>query len=194
MIKTIKGNVLDIEIWKPVVDYESSYEVSSFGRVRGIDRTIKTKSGYTISAKQKILTPCLNNKGYLKVCLSKNNTTKLHSVHRLVALSFIFTENINLHINHKDCDKQNNHHSNLEWVTIKENVHHAIQNNLRPSFVGAKNKTSKGDILVFKNGLFQFVINGNADMLSHGLTPSCVSRCMTGKLKQHKGYTFSRDH
>jgi len=34
-----------VEIWKLVVDYEDSYEVSSFGRVRSKDRIISRENG-----------------------------------------------------------------------------------------------------------------------------------------------------
>ena len=54
-------------MWKPVVGYEDSYEVSDNGMVRGIDRT-----GYDgRKIKSKLLTPCAAGRGYLTVCLRK---------------------------------------------------------------------------------------------------------------------------
>ncbi|MEK6879577.1 MAG: NUMOD4 domain-containing protein [Nanoarchaeota archaeon] len=36
---------LENEIWKDVINYEGLYQVSSFGRVKGIQRIIKHKNG-----------------------------------------------------------------------------------------------------------------------------------------------------
>ncbi|UCF55879.1 MAG: HNH endonuclease, partial [Deltaproteobacteria bacterium] len=48
-------------------------------------------------------------------------------VHRLVAEAFIGSCPEAHEINHKDCDPSNNHVSNLEWVTRKENIAHAVK-------------------------------------------------------------------
>lgn len=61
-------------------------------------------------------------------------------IHRLVALHFIENDDPNKTIvNHKDSNRLNNHYTNLEWVTYKENADHAVKqgnyakgNNLRP--------------------------------------------------------------
>lgn len=41
------------------------------------------------------------------------------------------TQHNKVFVNHKDGDKSNNHHDNLEWVTHQENVTHAVNNDLR---------------------------------------------------------------
>ena len=43
------------EIWKPVVGYEGLYEVSSYGRVRSLDRYVKSKSESYRLIKGKVL-------------------------------------------------------------------------------------------------------------------------------------------
>lgn len=56
---------------------------------------------------------------------------KLYSVHRIVAACFVENK-LNLPcVNHKDGIRNNNHYTNLEWVTNKENVSHAWENGLR---------------------------------------------------------------
>lgn len=51
-------------------------------------------------------------------------------VHRLVAEAFVEKPkdwNEKWDVNHKDCDKENNHWSNLEWVTHQQNLVHYLK-------------------------------------------------------------------
>jgi hypothetical protein len=76
-----------------------------------------TKDGRVWSDKKKIfMKPCLYN-GYLNINFKK----KIHSVHRLVAMTFIPNPQNKPYVNHIDSDKTNNKLENLEWVTQKEN-------------------------------------------------------------------------
>ena len=66
------------------------------------------------------------NTGYHTVVLrSINYKTKALYVHRLVAGAYIPNPKNKPQVNHIDGDKSNNHVSNLEWVTQKENMKHA---------------------------------------------------------------------
>ena len=112
------------EEWISVKGYENLYEISNFGRVKSLGNKSNHKS-------EKILKQCLSRKnGYLSVSLSKNGKTKSYRVHRLVAEHFIPNSNKLFQVNHIDGNKQNNHINNLEWITCKENIHHAWNNNL----------------------------------------------------------------
>lgn len=110
------------EIWKPIKDFEDSYEVSSKGRVRSLDKIVVDNLKGTERRrliKGKILKPYLcKGNGYLLVTLSKNSKLKYKTIHRLVAESFIPNLNSYPSINHKDEDKQNNNLENLEWCTF----------------------------------------------------------------------------
>lgn len=79
----------------------------------------------------KKISPCLDGrKNYLKVSMVIQGKKKYPNVHRLVAEAFIPNPEKKSQVNHKDCNKLNNHVSNLEWVTPKENMRHAKQNGL----------------------------------------------------------------
>ena len=88
-----------MEIWKKIQDYEGLYEVSNLGRVR--DYKGKIKSMYK------------NNKGYLYLSLYYKGKTYHPTIHRLVAKAFIPNPSNYSQINHKDCDKNNNHNKTL---------------------------------------------------------------------------------
>ena len=70
-----------------------------------------------------------NCRGYYRICVSIDNKRKKFPVHRLVALIYVDGDKT-LTVNHIDGNKLNNHYSNLEWITIKENIRHAHRTGL----------------------------------------------------------------
>ena len=61
-----------MEEWKSISGYEGLYEVSSYGRVRSLDRYVKYSNGQIRLHKGRILSPKHNGNGYFIVCLCKN--------------------------------------------------------------------------------------------------------------------------
>lgn len=117
-----------MEMWKAIKDYEGLYEVSNFGRVRALARTIINKNGLLQRYPEKFLKFDIADAGsskYHRATLSKDHITKKYSVHRLVAENFISNPENKPHVNHLDNDGTNNHWSNLEWCTHSENMIHA---------------------------------------------------------------------
>ena len=110
-----------MEEWKNVIGYEGLYEVSSYGRVRSLNRYVEYSNGRICLHKGKVLSPAKNRYGYLVVVLSCNEKRKTITVHRLVAQAFIPNPDDLLEVNHKDEDKTNNNVTNLEWCTAKYN-------------------------------------------------------------------------
>lgn len=100
-------------MWREIKNFEN-YEVNEFGEIRNK----KTKH---------ILKHSINEKGYHKVILSKNNQKFKTGVHRLVAIAFIPNPNNYKEVNHIDENKSNNHYSNLEWCDRKQNIEHSIK-------------------------------------------------------------------
>lgn len=115
------------EIWKDVKDYEELYQISNFGNLRrkGLYR-YNFKRGKEYIKDIKMLKP-LNDRGYLKVQLSRNNKRKTKYIHQLVAEAFIPNPNKYKEINHKDSVPTNNHVDNLEWCDRKYNLDYMIK-------------------------------------------------------------------
>jgi hypothetical protein len=111
------------EIWQAIPNYEGLYEISSLGRVRGVDRLMKHWLGGPAKCRGRIRKQARDRTGYMKVILSKNGKTSTEYVHRLVAHAF----SVGGHgdeVNHIDMDKQNNAAANLCWCSRLENSHH----------------------------------------------------------------------
>lgn len=67
-------------------------------------------------------------------------------VHRLVAETFLKTDNLSLQVNHKDLDGYNNQVSNLEWVTQSENIKHSFKINKKRKRRKKKEKYNQEDL------------------------------------------------
>lgn len=111
------------EDWRPISGYTGIYEVSSRGRVRVDPACVRPKS-----SPGRILRQRPGTFRYPLVGLCKDGQQRTFTVHRLVARAFVAGYREGLHVNHKDLNPTNNHHSNLEWVTPLENVRHATAN------------------------------------------------------------------
>ena len=113
------------EIWKPVAGYEGIYEVSNFGRVKSVARTID-HNGFMRFREERILTPIKRNRqGYMSVNLySGKHNFKMYSIHRLVATAFLPNPGGLEFVNHKDENTSNNRVDNLEWCTQTYNTNY----------------------------------------------------------------------
>ena len=63
------------EIWEPVIGFEGHYEVSNYGRVKALRRTIYRNDGRVRTMKEKIL-QLLDSHGYKSVMLCKEGKGK----------------------------------------------------------------------------------------------------------------------
>ena len=128
--KKVEPLQLEGEIWKPIDGHEGKYEISNLGRVKGLPREKKYKSGRIDLIGERILKNPLSS-GYKVANLfcEQRKQIPIH-VHRLVAIAFIPNLENKPHINHIDGNKLNNDISNLEWCTPKENAVHAHETGL----------------------------------------------------------------
>jgi hypothetical protein len=93
------------------------YQISSFGRVRSLDRYVNSSGGRKQYIKGKILHICYNKRvNVYEIHLRKNNKRQCFKIHRLVAEAFIENDDpVNkTTVNHIDGDRSNNRIDNLE--------------------------------------------------------------------------------
>ena len=135
----------DIEEWRDVPGYEGKYQVSNFGNVKTLTRTV-TEHRRSYIRKGKVLNKYYNKDGYYKVKLYNGDASFISpSVHRLVAETFIGNPNNYAEINHIDGNPSNNYVSNLEFCTKEHNVKHAYDTGLKKkeNYTGEANCMSK---------------------------------------------------
>lgn len=124
------------EIWRPAkyyykdgrfIDLTGLYEVSNYGRVRSVDRTVIYPDGRKVLFSSKLMKQNNVKGGYLIVELSmqnRNTNRTIFYVHRLVAFAFpeICGEYFKgCEVNHLNEDPTCNIASNLRICTPKEN-------------------------------------------------------------------------
>ena len=113
-----------MEIWKPMTGTNGFIEVSNEGRVRsllrGTPRVLKTQT---------------DKKGYHRLRVTVEREKMSYKIHREVAKAFIPNPDNLPQVNHKDGNKSNNAVENLEWISNRDNAHHAIENGLWASVI-----------------------------------------------------------
>lgn len=142
----MEANKLNNEIWKPVKDYENYYEISNFGNFRSLDRYITRSDGVTQLRKGRLITQHLNSDGYLQAKLCKDGVIRTVRIHRLVADAFLPNPDELPEVNHKDCNRANNHISNLEWCSHIDNIVHSAEQGKYQHF-GDTNPNYQNDTL-----------------------------------------------
>ncbi len=150
--------ILDSEL-EDIPGYEGRYAITRDGKVYSYPKGRVNKSG-------RWLNPWFNHDDYLVVELDNHS----HSIHRLLALTYIPNPCNRSDVDHIDNDKLNNNLDNLQWLSRAENVKKS-QN------VPVKCYTDSGRCQIYYSmseaarilGLF----HGNITKVCKGLRRSC---------------------
>lgn len=170
-----------MEEWKQIIENNKpvNYDVSNMGQVRN------RKTGHYLAQMD-------DNGGYLELKIHG----KTRKVHRLVMETFCPTDNDQLQVNHIDGDKTNNKLSNLEWVTPRQNMRHAVRTGLHKALKGEDhpmNINSEEKIInaceMLESGKYSRKEVANITGISHGV----IKQITRGVLWSHisKNYDFS---
>lgn len=146
--------------WLPIKGH-FGYEVSDTGLVR------RKRTGRPLKKQ-------MNDNGYMRVGFPCGRCIKYERVNRLVATAFIPNPDNLPEVDHKDKDRTNDCKDNLEWVTSQENSDRAC---------------SCMYLVTRPDGATETVRNMRQFCLGHGLNPVCMGHVVSGRQKQHKGFT-----
>jgi len=171
----IQSIAFDSERFLPINNFEGRFWVSDHGRI------------ISFNHKFKLLKPGISYGGYRSLRLRhkpKDLNIRLHSV---VGEHFceMIHRGVRMTWNHKDGNKLNNHYTNLEYITARENCLHALENGLMAK--GEKHGQSKltdqqvRDIYALKNS----EINYTQTAKRFNICRSQVTDIIKGKAWQH---------
>lgn len=166
------------EVWKDIKGYEGLYQVSSFGRIKGLGRTVVHKNGTKRYYPEMIRKLSVDTTGqYWNVTLSKNGKKKTFNIHSLVAKAFIPNPNnlpLVMHKDQKNLRKDgvcNNFVENLEWGCNVDNMSQEIARKRISEALKGRTLTKEWKEKVNKNR------HGKRPVISNGKEFSSVAEC-----------------
>lgn len=172
---------LEGEEWKHLL--ENEYYISNYGRIYS-------------AAFRKFFKLRVDKYGYNQVSLKKISSSPL-TVHRLVAKSFIPNPENKPQVNHINGIKTDNRVENLEWCTVKENIRHSIENNLKRVAVNFKRlnvqqpkRRKPVQQIDEKGNIIAEFESGKEASVKLGINTVYISRCCKGKQKYAFGKFF----
>jgi len=161
---------MDTEKWLPAFGFESSHEVSNMGNIRSYKRMQNVK--YYPDAR-----------GYSRFKIN-DITIK---VHRLVAQTFIPNPEGKKFVNHKNGIKTDNRSENLEWVTNKENMEHAVKNGYYKNNHSVVWEEKKRKVACYNDdGIYKEFDSLQEASRQMGLFASNIHHALSGKIKKSK--------
>jgi len=167
-----------MEAWKDILRHEGKYQINRSGTVRSLDRYVAGKLGSKRFQKGVTLRPYIDKHGYIRVVLyNEDNKAKHLLLHRVIAENYLVKKEGKDVVNHIDGNKTNNSVENLEWVTTRENVIHAVRNDL-----------------IKRNILKSFEVEEVVEGISDGFTTKEIANYYDVKPHYIRGIALGRKH
>jgi hypothetical protein len=113
------------EVWLPLPAYEGLYEVSDYGRVRSVDRTVPYRGGKSRKLSGRALKQQPSTHDYPAVSLCRDGSYRSFAIHILVARAFIGQPADGEEVRHRNGDRSNPTLSNLCYGTRTDNMQDA---------------------------------------------------------------------
>jgi hypothetical protein len=164
-------------MWKTIPSYPS-YEASPKGCVRN-------------KVTQRVLKPCTQKTGYLRLCLCRNGSKRTASVHCLILETFGGLRPTGLVCTHLNHNRSDNRLENLKWDTYSNNNKAGYRENGRkvvlPNVKGTQNPASKlteEQVMLIR----ELASYGNKQTLlakDFGVLPKTVSRIVNRNTWAH---------
>lgn len=173
-----------MEEWKDINGYEGIYQISSYGRVKSIDRVLSNGK----KRKSKFLYIHKIN-GYPTVSLCKDYKQRNYKIHRLVAQAFIPNPENKPCVDHIDTDRENNVVSNLRWVTYQENTDNPLSSKSQKEAVS--NSGCKKVAQYDKSNKLLNIFHSAAQAGKETSTsPSSICNCCKGRIKTANNFIW----
>lgn len=171
----LRGGSFLKEEWREIAGYTGYYQVSSLGRVRGVDRLVYGggRGGVRLIRGQ-IRKLGLHRGAYYYVILRKKGGITNRSVSRLVALAFIPNPDNLPEVDHINEVKTDNRVENLQWLSSQQNIERSLAKHF-----------------IFRNpdGELVKIFNLNKHCQNHNLDPGSMHRVNSGRTRSCKGWT-----
>lgn len=189
------------EIWRDIEGYEGFYQVSTWGRVRSLDRIVADGRTSYKTLKGKIIKET-SARGYRKVRLTKDGKQTAYFVHRLVAQTFVPNPENKAEVDHTDTNPGNNRVENLRWATRLENNRNSLTRKKRSDGLkgnknhmyekyGKDNPNSKAIFQITKDGnILRKWIGISEAARQTGARHQNIVFCCQGKLNSSGGFRW----
>lgn len=161
---------------KKIIGFDN-YLINEFGEI------INIKTGRVLKIQK-------NKKNYSIIQISINGFQKTKFIHRLVYQNFKGVIPEKMEINHIDGDKDNNHISNLELTTHKENIEKAVEIGLIKTGEDSYNSRQVISINVLDESIVSKYGSIRLAEKHTGISSGNISQVCLGKRKTAGGYKW----